>query len=388
MELKEFDWLSDKDSKIVIYGTTVGGKIIFQCLQAVGVNATFFCDRNGKYLEFCGIPVKQPSILGEEKNCKILIATTRSFNSVCQYLDEIGQGKVYSCINLIKIRSIEDILCDENERALVEDFYEKYPVYAGIMKNEIMFPSLEVFITERCTLKCRDCSHLIPRYLKPIDYEIDEIIDDLEKVLKVVGKISDLIILGGEPLLHKQLYRILEWGYQQEKIGTMTIISNGTVNINEDLLNVMEKTKARIRLSNYGHYSVKLKNILCKCKERNIACYVNDELWTDMGAIYNHNYSEKELKAVYKDCPFAYAFLMIRGKVFRCAHVAHLNNLGIIDSYDYDSVDIKEITDEKIDEKKKELQKYMQIDYLQGCNYCNGIKNSIQGIEPAIQGVR
>ena len=30
----------------------------------------------------------------------------------------------------------------------------------------------------------------------------------------------------------------------------------------------------------------------------------------------------------------------------------------------------------------------MHVDYLEGCIYCNGVKNSIQGIEPAIQGVR
>ena len=73
-------------------------------------------------------------------------------------------------------------------------------------------PILEVFITERCTLRCRDCSHLIPEYKAPKNYEMKEIINVLENVLKVVDKISDLIILGGEPVLHMELYKLIEWG--------------------------------------------------------------------------------------------------------------------------------------------------------------------------------
>ena len=68
--------------------------------------------------------------------------------------------------------------------------------------------------------------------------------------------------------------------------------------------------------------------------------------------------------------------------------MAHLNNLGVIDSYMHDSVELTEVEDETVEDKRKELQEYMHVDYLEGCIYCNGVKNSIQGIEPAIQGVR
>lgn len=388
MQIIEFDCKVHEKSRVVIYGTTVGGKIIYQCLRAMGITVEFFCDRSRRYSEFCGCPVKEPSILCEDKEFVVLNVLTRSFDSVCQYMEQIQYKEIYSCSNLIKDKRVEDFIYDENEGELVADFLEKYPIYASICRKGICLPSLEIFITERCTLRCRDCSHLIPRYQNAKDYNIEDIIGNLKKISKMVERISDLIILGGEPLLHKGLHQLLEWGYQQKCIGTLTIVSNGSVMPDEKLLSVMKETKARIRLSNYGQYSIKLKEIQFECSKRGISCFINDELWTDMGRIYNHNYTKKELKEIFTDCPFSYDLLLLKGRIYRCAHVAHLNNLKIINSCLHDSIDVTDIIDENINEKKQELREYMEVDYLEGCSYCNGIKNGIQGIEPAIQGAR
>lgn len=389
MRIKEFDYNQTDNQFIVIYGATVGGKLIFQCLQSKGINVAFFVDRDKEKKEICGIPVRDPSVLQGTKEYTVLLALTRSFSSACQYMSGIGYEEIYSCREIIKNKTIRDFTYTENEKVLVVDFLKKYPIYAENLENEgIVLPALEVFITERCTLRCRDCSHLIPRYNKPIDYEIEDLIGYLDNVLKIVDRISDLIILGGEPLLHKEISKLLEYCCAQQKIEDITIISNGTVMPEKSVFWTMSKTKARLRLSNYGKYSTRLEQIRSRCEEQNVICFVNDELWTDMGEIYNHNYSENELKEIFTDCPFAFDLLLLRGRIFRCAHVAHLNNLEIINSYQHDSVDVTEIREEDIVSKRRELLEYLHISYLEGCSYCNGIKNSIQGIEPAIQGVR
>lgn len=389
MILKEFDLESYEGVGIVIYGTTVGGKVVYQCLQNAGIEVDFFCDRSQKYRQFCGCSVKDPSVLEKEGGYIILNVLTRSFESACQFLEQISYQEVYTCRKLIKDKTVEDFIYDENEKELVANFLEKYPIYADDNRDEnIILPSLEVFITERCTLRCRDCSHLIPRYQQPRDYDISEIIVNLENVLKITKGVLDLIILGGEPFLHGELYKLLEWGYEREDIGTLTILSNGSVMPNEHLFTIMQKTKARIRISNYGKYSICLHEIQKICDKKGIACFVNDELWVDMGRPCKHNYMLNELKEIFTDCPFSYSLLLLQGKIYRCAHVAHLNNLGIISTDGHDSIDVLKVADDNVQEKKGELQRYMGIGYLEGCNMCNGIKNSIQGVEPAIQEMR
>ena len=125
MEIKEFDWKSQGNSKIVIYGTTVGGKIIFQCLQSLGIEPIFFCDRSQKYEQFCGIPVKEPCVLLDTNDYTVLNSLTRSFNSACQYMEQIGYSEIYCCKNLLTDKKAENFLCEDNERELVKDFLEK-----------------------------------------------------------------------------------------------------------------------------------------------------------------------------------------------------------------------------------------------------------------------
>ena len=394
MYLEEYVADRKDTGKVIIYGATIGGKIIYQCLKYLKIEVAFFCDRAKGGTQFCDKDVRDPSVLYNiERDYKIVIAVTRSIDSVCHYLAEIHCDKCYFAKRLILDRCNYDFECEENEKVQVDDFLRKYPIYVdGVCSNQLILPSLEVFITERCTLRCRDCSHLIPRYLSrgAKNYNIYVLIQQIENVLQVVDYIDDLIILGGEPLLHEELPKLLEWGYQNSRIGERTIISNATVVPKDEVFEVMLKTNTRIRLSDYGKYSLALEDIMKECSARQISYFISKEPWTDMGKIYNHYYSKTELINVFKNCPFFFALLLLNGKLFRCPHVAHLNNLGIIDSMAHDCVDFTYALEkqEEVSAKQEELKKYMKINYLEGCLFCNGIQNGVQEIEPAVQGER
>lgn len=393
MKLQDYFFESNQYESVIIYGATVGGKLIYYCLKKRGIDVLFFCDRSKAGSVFCGKRVVSPEILMEQRDKIVILAVTRSLTSVLQYLINMDLKKIFSCKRLIESEPITAFEWDKDEKILAEDFVRKYPIYVdGVNTEKLLLASLEVFITECCTLRCRDCSHLIPRYIKKgaKNHDINTIILQLENVLQVVDYIEDLIILGGEPLLHNELDKFLLWGYKCNKVGRMTIITNGTVMPKDNLINTITQTGTRVRISDYGNYSIKLDDITRECEKAGISYYVNREMWTDMGEIFNHEYKRDELIRVFEDCPFAYALLLLKGKLFRCAHVAHLNNLGIINSWRHDCVDftVAMKDDEECVEKRKELLDYMKIDYLEGCSYCNGIKNSIQGIEPAIQGER
>lgn len=384
MEICEYYIDQYKSKKVSIYGATVGGNVIYQHLTARGVKVEYFYDRKHAGEQFCGILVKNPE--GIEKDEMIINVLTRSFDSAVQTMQQLELSKVYTCINLIKEIDIRRLNLKKDEMEVAIDFLKNYSIYAnGINSRKFILPALEVFITEKCTLRCRDCSHLIPYYTNREHYNLKEIIESLENVLKVAAYIEDLIILGGEPLLYPDLINLLVWGDKTSKIGKMTIISNGTIMPSNKLIEIMKATGTRIRISNYGKHSIKLDEIRRVCEEKEISCFVNSEEWIDMGKIENHNYTIAKLKEIFVDCPFASSLLLLKGRVYRCAHIAHLHNLGKVSDEKKDYVDFTELKAEQIEMKKTELEEYLHCEYLQTCTYCNGIKNSIKGIEPAIQ---
>ena len=128
----------------------------------------------------------------------------------------------------------------------LENFYEK---------NEINIPQIEFCLTTQCSLKCRDCCALMPYFNKKghIKMSVDEFKTTLNQILDSVNSIRKMIILGGEPLLRKELPEMLEYAAQKDKVIQIAIVSNGTIMPNDDLINVLKKhNKINFYMSNYS----------------------------------------------------------------------------------------------------------------------------------------
>ena len=60
-----------------------------------------------------------------------------------------------------------------------------------ITNNVLKLKSIDVQITEKCSLKCKDCSNLMQYYKKPIDADFEILTKSIDKILNAV----DLIFL-------------------------------------------------------------------------------------------------------------------------------------------------------------------------------------------------
>ena len=224
---------------------------------------------------------------------------------------------------------------------------------------------------------------MMPLYHQAEHYAIDDVIQDLIKILSVVTKVHDIAILGGEPLLHPELYKLLEWLSKQKSIEQISIISNATVIPNNKNLEAIKNNNVRLRFSDYGQLSVNLDKLVDICEESNIPYFINKEEWVDMGATVKHSYTENELKKMFVNCPFVHDYIILKGRLYRCAHVAHLMDLGIVESAENDYVDFRTERDEGV--LKRKLHFYLkEIEKLDSCIFCNGVDLN-RKIEPAIQ---
>lgn len=123
--------------------------------------------------------------------------------------------------------------------------------------GKICIPQVEFAITTTCNLKCKNCTNYIP-YL-PRDKQRTISFSDfqtyLSNLLANADKLNALLLLGGEPLLHKELPQMLDFALQNPKIESVYITTNGTIYFSDALRTVFERHKGNPKLwiwvSNY-----------------------------------------------------------------------------------------------------------------------------------------
>ena len=69
--------------------------------------------------------------------------------------------------------------------------------------DKIYMRSLDIMITTKCSLKCRNCSNLMQYYVDPANTDYEKIISSLKTINENVDSISEYRIIGGEPLMNK-----------------------------------------------------------------------------------------------------------------------------------------------------------------------------------------
>ena len=135
-------------------------------------------------------------------------------------------------------------------------------------KRQIFLSQTFSPVTSRCTFKCRYCNLFMPYYDEEHHYmkTVEDILSDFELYFKMVDYLAAWSILGGEPLLNKNLADIIEAVYRNhgDRIGYIQIISNGSIVPDNHLLETVKRCHVNMRLSDYTHviaYNKKLNEV-------------------------------------------------------------------------------------------------------------------------------
>ena len=70
-----------------------------------------------------------------------------------------------------------------------------YSLNAQLKKEKLFLNSIDLVLTEKCSLKCKDCSNLMQYYAKPIDEDFDLLMKSIEKLFGTVGHIREIRII-------------------------------------------------------------------------------------------------------------------------------------------------------------------------------------------------
>ncbi len=248
-------------------------------------------------------------------------------------------------------------------------------------KHMVCLSQVNSSVTSRCTFNCKHCATLMPYFRQQYEYSEDNIIEDLGLLFEKVDYLASYYLVGGEPLLNKNLSKIIEsvCEYFGEKIGSIQVISNGSIAPDSQLLSVLKNCNVDMRLSDYTDeiaYGAKFRDIINTYRNAGINCVINKFDWLDLGfpnkidCIWDGAYSlKKHMQMCSTGC-----HAVNDKKFYYCGTLFYAEKSGLYKLKEGDYIDLtkkgKEIED------KRSLLKYClgetETGYVSLCQYCRG----------------
>lgn len=379
------DKIYDKTNKLIVYGASVYGEIAFYTLQTLGIVPDFFCDRAIEKEYYFGVKVIRPDELVIYKDAMIIIASSDYFHEIRKQLSDAGCKKLYDMNYLLNIKIDAGILS-----ARAADFYDKKEAYIDIANTEekdedLNFPRVQFVVTSACTLRCKDCTSLMQYYEKPANSDIDFYKAGFDRLIDCVNNIFDLRILGGEPLINRDMYKIIKWYHDSDKIKIISVFTNGTIIPDDICVGQLKREKVRVHISDYGFNRDKIEKLKTVLDINNVRYYIQPyDFWQDSGNLLKRNYTVEEKKHLFERCYERECFSYFNGRLYHCPRAAHGINIGAIPDIKNEYVDLMDncITDNELLEQ---LKFQRNRSYIDACDYCDGANRSKSKIEPAIQ---
>ncbi len=388
--------IKKSNGAVILWGAGDLGELLKIAFEKNGLKIDYFCDSNEikQNKDYLGIPVIAPSKLFsfENKNTNVFISCNY-VNVLKKELEKNQFENIFHCFDLLSktdfssIETIKSIHPLKIERRI--DYYKNMCLKEKYESSKILHvKSLDIQITERCSLKCKDCSNLMQYYEKPINSELSVMLDSIEKFVETVDEIYEFRVLGGDPFMSKDLHKVVEKLKTFKKVKKIIIYTNAKIIPKGENLECLKNTKnLMLDIANYGEHS-SIHEQLLKILEQNDIKYSTTRYinWQDCGKILpNQNRTLEETKRVFYNCCNSDLISLLHGKLYRCPYSANATNLNAIPT---DQTDIVDLTDESI--KKEDLKEKIRNlvygkEYLTACSFCNGRDYKVKRIDAALQ---
>ena len=386
--IRDDDFNLAEKSNVVVFGTGNFGKIVVRAVLESGISIKKVCDTNpsnwGK--SFCGYSVFGPDDLCSEDTVLLAsnISNRRFLRKLCE---EKRVSEIHNVEKILRRSSWPKFYSELDLEWSLDRSQEVIDLYLFDIDSEqeqvlLKVKSLDVVLTERCSLKCVDCSNLMQYYEKPIGAEIETLVESLKSFLDTVDFVSELRLIGGEPLVSRSVEKVLETIYSYSNFDKIVLYTNGTLIPKDSTLSMLQDSRVWVKISDYGSVSRKAQQLSDKCKSLNINCI--HELvteWEDVGRILDRGRTREQNKVVFGNCCVNDTLTLLHGLLYACPFSAHTDNLGVLKDADVDRIDVLASKD-----LKKAIRSiYQEKDVLVACNLCNGRDHVVAKVPAGVQ---
>lgn len=384
--------LQDINVPIIIFGAAHIGEILFHACRQSEIDIACFCDDKVAGT-FCGREVLHSSALKTQYPDAVFLISSSNIQDMVGRLNELGFTKWFSCGLLLKDFPILPKYCSEG--AYSQEYLE-YLVSSCLLSHEsfcnpdkLFLRNVDLIITEKCSLKCRDCSNLMQYFTKPKDCDLEIIMQTIDAFCYYMNEIYEFRVIGGEPFMNKDFPMIVERLTKEDKIKKVAIFTNGTIMPNKEQMQYLKHDKIFIYITDYGRLSRNLHKLEEECKREGLFYYTHKAKgWTDCSSICKYNRSLSKNEEIFKQCCAKNLSTLSDGKLFRCPFSANADRLSAVPDNPDDYIDFLSIKKAKVTKKmaKSLIKKFLfEKTSVSGCDYCKGRPYGAQEILPAIQ---
>jgi len=382
--------------KIILFGAGDIGELVKYSLNQISVNVDYYCDNDFRKhnTDYLGTKVLSPKDLDSLDKEKTIVFISNNYISVIRgQLKKLGFKQIFDCVEILKntdfFKAKQSFALQPYKIDRRIDYYismcmkEKY-----ISSGTLNIKSIDIQITERCSMKCKNCSNLMQYYNKPVNSDMDELFLSIDRFMSCVDNIYEFRVLGGDPFMNKDLYKVVDQLKKYEKVKKIIVYTNARIIPKGANLDCLKHKKVVVDITNYGEgLSTKHDEIIKILKENEILYSTTlTTVWTDSGRVLP--YQEETLdekKSKFINCCNSDILSILHGKLYRCPFSANATNLKAVPFEKKDIVDLcdKDISIPELKVRIKDLA--YNKDFLIACSYCNGRDYTVQNIKAAEQ---
>lgn len=387
--IKELKILKNTEKPIVIVGAAILGKMALKVLEYYNKKAICFADNNevlqGKKIKNIPICSMKDAVRFYSDAVFILCVAIRkdivpALKGIKKQLDSLDfNGDIispYSIIYASQIKVLKRKIDSSKLANAIQSFSVKH-------EDTCKLPHLDICVTSKCSLNCKNCSALIP-YRKPgVDADRIEIVKATKKLFSVIDGVRWLQLFGGEPLLYKDLLYVAEQISKIDNAIIISIVTNGTILPTKELLSELSRYVSIIFISNYGVLSTKLKEFVELCDKVGIVTNVTDfskQPWIEMGNFKKRYYSKDQITNIYNECKKDDCLYKITPD---CKFI--LCERQLIPALENNEDEIIELNDNTmdLDRIRNKLSSILLLPYISACDYCKSLVEV--KVPPAVQ---
>lgn len=351
--------------KYYIFGAGFLGKTVLCVLQVYGYEVMFIdnsLDKQGNKID--GVDVISLKDYLKLRDGQIVVSiASENIGMVVRQLEE----------NLLK---------REKDFWLYDEFVNYiFPIISTYYHEKSYVSIAQISLTERCSLKCKKCAHgcFAVDSNTAVDLTLNQVYKGADAFFKKVDFIKEFVLIGGEPLLYKELAQAVQYIGERyrNRMGIYSITTNGTIIPDEEILKVCQKYKVLFRISNYSNQIPRLKKKHMELKkvleEKDISYFLGKEEleWVDYGFEHVDRRGEN-LEKIFDSCRTPCREIR-ENRFYYCVMARSISDNLNFNVGKNDFLDLDELNGEGY---KKELLEftlgYSEKGYLEMCNYCNG----------------